>query len=311
MAQVKAFNVHFGAGGLGDNIARLPAVRYLAARAPNTVLTVLVPDYFQELAYKLLHLPNVRYIRFSDALKDKAGLLFDPSAPAATTDGQHTTLKTHLTDHAFHTLCDSHNDSVLDKSYPTIPPPKHRLSRVILTTGYTAAVRQWGPAETVNKVARFCQDTLGYEVIWLGEKTAALGNEHKIEATFTEGVDYKIGHDLRGKTTLVEALAAINRSALVVGLDNGLLHLAGCTTTPVVAAYTNLAPALRIPYGAEKQWHAITPPKSTCNQCQSSAYLDLDSDFRLCPTYPLDATTCSRAISYVDWERAIRRALNV
>lgn len=303
MAQTKEFNLQIVTGGIGDMIASLPAVRYLASQALNTKFTVIYPDYFQAPAYRLLPLSNVKYIRTSDAKVDVDGKLINWNAQGAENKNYCTTLKTHMTDHALATLADCRVESIIEKAYPQIAPVRKRRA-VVITTGFTAPVRTFGPPAIINKIARLCGDS-GCHVYWLGSKQAITGSRENVEAKFTEGIDFTYGEDLRDRTTLLQALDLINESLLVIGVDNGLLHLASCTNTPVIAGFTNVSPHLRIPYGSERQWTTIVPNKTTCNHCQSSTFLDFDADFRRCITHPGNDTMCSYSIPFEAWSDAI------
>lgn len=53
--------------------------------------------------------------------------------------------------------------------------------------------------------------------------------------------------DLLDRTTILEAAQVLQYSAVTIGLDNGLLHLAGCTECPIVFGYNVVTPDKRRP----------------------------------------------------------------
>lgn len=286
-------------GGLGDNIARLPAIRAIERRAPHITARVLFPNYMLPLARLLLpESPRRTYHNYDEA-KASATMLSSPAFK--TRGGTHTTLKTHLVDHAFNLLVDAPPESPEDRYYPQIEPPATRSKQVILCTGYTAPVRRW-PANTVNAIARWLVNN-GYEPVFLGSSSTEATTAFKIPTFYEESVDYSLGLDLRDKTTLTEALQVINGAAAIVGLDNGLLHLAGCTQTPIVAAYTSVAPSLRLPPRPAGKTVALTSP--TCRHCQSSTYYVFDTDFRLCQ----DSKSCADEIASELYIEALKGVL--
>lgn len=63
--------------------------------------------------------------------------------------------------------------------------------------------------------------------------------------------------DLRGKLSLPEVVGAIERTQLVVSLDNGILHLAAGTKTPVTGLYRNGIHRLWAP--PAKNVHVVLP----------------------------------------------------
>lgn len=75
----------------------------------------------------------------------------------------------------------------------------------------------------------------------------------KSEVTEGYGANLPPGIDLSGcanlwdKTSLMQAAQVIQFARVVIGLDNGLLHLAGCTETPIVFGYNVTSVELRRP----------------------------------------------------------------
>jgi ADP-heptose:LPS heptosyltransferase len=81
---------------------------------------------------------------------------------------------------------------------------------------------------------------------------------------------------------LIEALAIINKASLLVGVDNGLMHLAACgeNGTPIVGGYTTINPEYRdLPNLRE----SIEPDEElSCRFCQSKYNFAFLHDFRTC-----------------------------
>jgi ADP-heptose:LPS heptosyltransferase len=91
---------------------------------------------------------------------------------------------------------------------------------------------------------------------------------------------------IREKTTLIEAGNIIAGAQVICGLDNGLLHLAGCTDTPIVAAYTTVRPEHRLPYrhgSLGSGCYVVEPDEDlACRFCQSNMDFEFTHDFRDC-----------------------------
>jgi ADP-heptose:LPS heptosyltransferase len=288
----------FQDGGLGDNIARLPAIRTLAEVAPHVIAHVTVPDYFIDLAKHLLPETSTRkYFSFTEAETDENLLRL----PRFRSSGSwHTTLKSPLVDHAFHMLIDMQPRSDTDRFYPQIAQRFARTRHVIVCTGYTADVRAW-PAPIINEVTAWLRSE-NYTPIFLGARGHRAGPP-SVRATFDDGIDVSFGVDLRDKTTLIEALDWINKSAAIVGLDNGLLHLAGCTTVPIVASYTNVDPRHRTPHRPVGTTKTLTAPG--CGHCQTNTHMVLTYDFRQC----YQGKTCAADIPGSAYISALKEVL--
>lgn len=95
--------------------------------------------------------------------------------------------------------------------------------------------------------------------------------------------------DLCGKLTLTVCGAVLARSALFVGNDTGLMHIAAAAGVPVVALFGPTDPAMYAPFGGGHRviWH----PRS-CSPC-----------FRL-PRPPACALECMESISVDEVEAA-------
>ncbi|MBI3324786.1 MAG: lipopolysaccharide heptosyltransferase II [Candidatus Omnitrophica bacterium] len=111
---------------------------------------------------------------------------------------------------------------------------------------------------------------------WLPERFAELGNRlaHAQACTLLitgAPEDQSIAHDistriapapvvLAGKTTIRQLAACLERAALVVSNDTGVLHLASAVGRPVVALYGPTSPALTGPIGDPTRTRVIHHP---------------------------------------------------
>lgn len=294
---IKEINLLCNKGGMGDSIARMPAVKWVLDNCLHIGrVNLIVQDYFIEVAEELIkdhRLSCFGYSQMEEVLKNDApGMMVDSL--------HHTTMRTHLTDHAFHTLVDI-SPTVEEKQYlkfkfSQLEPKK----QVVLTTGFTSATREWN-SEVTNEVAKYCLSR-GYEVIFLGSYNSVFWESKKgnTPTLFKEGVDYSLGTDLRDKTSIIEAAKIIAESSAIVGLDNGLLHLAACTSTPIVAGFTTVNPKHRIPY--TKQRVEIVEPDAElvpCRYCQTKMSFVYNFDLRMCYTNTYKCIKMQRAEPYI------------
>lgn len=279
------FNIIFNQGGLGDGICRLTAVKYLRDTQQHLNLHVWVPDYFLDLAKNLV--PGIDIQPFSNKDKFKTGI-----AGRQTDNDNHTLMASHLIDQAFHTLVDQQVD-IQYKNYcqlnlNPISIKKFNLPKkyVIVTTGFTSEVREMLP-KTTNEIVDYIISK-GYEVVFLGSKVAYTGIDEigNIEGSFSKQIDYTKGINLIDKTTLLEAGKVIANAKAIIGLDNGLIHLAGTTDTAIVAGFTTVNPDHRAPIRKNQygyNFYPVVPPENLkCRFCQSNWAHVYNHSFKTC-----------------------------
>lgn len=298
-------------GGLGDMIARLPAFRYVHKNYKHVSQTIYYQDYFVDLArYLLPEDERLKYKKLSECpfMLKKPYVNFDPE--------RLTTLQLHLTTHAFLMMLDQVPPDARSMSYPkseyvfysrasALNQELHEMLTetpcVVVTTGYTAESRAW-PAAHVNTLGRKLREQ-GLTPVLLGSKepmvTGNAGDD--IKTRYDDEIKADLFADLRGKTSLIEALGVMQRAKAVVGVDNGLLHLAHCTDTPVVYGLTTLKPEHRIPFRIDTDlynrtaslawrdddWYAkhglteVLESSVPCGGCQSRGFA-INHDWRTC-----------------------------
>lgn len=271
-------------GGLGDNIARMPAIRYIKDRHPHVTPIVWVADYFLPVAKNMML--DIDFRAFSTGAKD-----YDETLPTRTTGlKSFTNLKTRMDIHAFCLLAneipsDSKHYNYLPINLNPIAINKFNLPKkyVTITTGFTAEIREFY-APYVNTLAKYIISK-GYKVMFLGQKNTHTGvNKNNIIGSFSEAIDYSVGIDLIDKTSLLEAAKIMAKSKVVLGVDNGLLNLAACTDVPIIAGFTSVDPEHRMPYRNDiKGWNffPVVPTDSEPDKfCQSRWDFCFEHDFR-------------------------------
>lgn len=284
--KTKSVNFMLLDGGVGDQIAALTPIAYTIKHYPWVTPLCWVPDYLVDFAKNVL--PEGTYIKGLSSLRYS----YNPNKPTKTTkwDGHTSSMKVHVMDYAFLRLLDENPDiqhkNYLKVDFSQVPPKDLNLpdKYAVFTTGFTAEVREWLPTE-VNKTARWCVDN-GITPVFLGQTQTATGTKHQIKGTFKEEIDFSLGISLIDKTTLLEAAAIMQHSKAVLGVDNGLLHLAGCTDAEIIAGYTTVNPNIRAPIRHNTltyNFTAITPPATLdCRFCQQTTNFLYGHDYRFC-----------------------------
>ena len=287
---IERLDLAFTKGGLGDSIARLPVVKYILENCSHIKsVRVFVQDYFLGYARHIFgQYTNVEFVGYSKMLET---IETDPSKVGMNTDSvHHTTIRSHLTDHAFHTLLDEQPVDADAYNYVQMREPvttgwEHLTNYVVITTGFTAAVREW-PAKEINKVVHWLVEQ-NITPVFLGKTESVFWGSAKTEGFFRPNIQFELGINLIDSTSLLEASQIMSGARAVVGLDNGLLHLAAASDpcVPIIAAYTTVRSEHRLPYRCGVKGfnvRVIEPIDSSCRFCQSEARFVHQHDFRLC-----------------------------
>ena len=306
-------------GGMGDNVARLPALVKLLKAYPHVYPYIYVPDFFLEVAQCALKPYDCMVKTYTSFVPDSP----DGRLPAKDTDGgTHTTLHTHLTDMAFRTLLDEDPRTPSDRNYVQLDMSETDISSfnlpekyVVLTTGITSKTREW-PATEINKTAKWCVDQ-GLTPVFLGSRQAGEGStkqtKYIIIGHFSPDVDYSVGVDLVDKTTLMQAAKVMAGAVAVLGVDNGLIHLAACSQVPIIVGYTMVEPATRLPIRNDVMgWgcYQVLPEENlACRFCQYHTNFKLEHDYRTCMYNTFDCCkqmTAEKFIGHLETILAIK-----
>lgn len=274
-------------GGLGDHICAMPAIFALLENYPQLTPTYYIHSYFKPLFRVFMKYrghrykkKNLQFIERGTSYEFKQALYFS--------ERQHTSMRRSLINFAFQCYLDREPLNDLEAAYPTfdyryVPLEAFKLPDrfVVVCSGYTAPARAWSGVE-MNKVIEWLSET-GYTPVFLGSSQVAPG----ISGNFDGEVAFEKGLDLREKTSLIQAAAILGAAKAVVGVDNGLLHLAACTSTPIVAGFPTVDPAARQfirPNGKRMEnVKVIVPDESlTCRWCQSRINFVAKHDFKEC-----------------------------
>lgn len=303
-----SLNVVFTDGGVGDCVARTPALIYMRKHLPWLDFYCYVPDYYVDFLKNVLRDTIIRGLSKKERYNKYFGLV-------KTDCQQHDNMATHLTDHGFNLLVNKQVD-IKHKNYPKVNLNKVDISEftlpekfVVVTTGYTSEVREFRP-EVINQVCNYIKQQ-GYEIVFLGSNSINNGVGGIIEGQFKTDIDFSVGLDLRNQTTLLEAAKIISKAKTIVGVDNGLLHIAGCTDVPIVFGLTTVSGECRLPYrNNELGWNCypVEPDFENvpCKFCQSNWSLLYGHDFRKCF---YGDVKCVSDLTFDKWKTQLEKVL--
>lgn len=264
-------------GGVGDFIQWTQAIIYNLKNYKYLKGEIFVKPFFHELAVYWLtpHLDG-RFKIVSTESYSKNKEIDKYRNLISALNGVMTTLNSSIMSVGFMSYAQLDYVPEEYNHFPVIDCSKIDISKFnldstycVITTMSTSGVRTLKPV-TINSITKYVK-SIGLEPVFLGKEELDSTVDYK--ATTSEEVDYSHGIDLRNKTTLLEAAAIMNGAKFVVGLDNGLLHLASCTDANIIFAFNTVRPEHRLIPRKTKTGKTlvITPDKEKlqCTFCQS------------------------------------------
>ena len=283
-------------GGMGDYVTWMTPIQWLAEEAPWIVGNLIIPTYFKEFAayflrkypkwshfeYKDLEsMPKINDMPFRGPVELPRESLNATGAHLLTCGWVYFTNKEKAPqgwDHYPHFEQADLDAVVLPVEAARLKPKQY----AVLTTGMTTNSRK-APPGAWNPVIEHCK-ALGLTPVFLGKQVMDTGNARNIHTEFDALLKTDLGLDLRNKTTLMQAAAIMSNARVVIGHDNGLLHVAGCTDVPIVFGYNIAAPEHREPRRAVGKCYnvVLTPEELSCNFCQSNNNFVIGYNFREC-----------------------------
>lgn len=303
----QVFNFAYNSGGIGDYIHWTPALRWIIEKHPHLRGRIVTPTYFTDLA-RLWFAPFApRYtVHESTTFPHDESLAGEPMR--FPTEGQ----LVNACGWSMFALGFMYyaNLDYIPEGYDKLPEirgDEADISRfnlpenyAVVTVNSTSPVRTL-PSQTINEISRYIKEK-GLTPVYLGKET--LAHDYKAKAP---DFDASLGVDLREKTNLIEAACILARARFVVGLDNGLLHLATCSKVPVIFAFTSVNPNHRL-IKRDARTIVLTPPEELrCRFCSSNMrFAAIGHDYKYCPYQDI---LCCKLITPEAFRAAIDKVL--
>lgn len=224
-------------GGMGDLIYQVQPLRYILDTCPHLHGSIIVKTFARDLfAYW--------FKEYADRV-EVTGNIYKDQMTVAPNYQQPDPMGGHLETLAWAYLANRDHE---DMNNPEVVPPKYRrLPKIkgnecdlgafglagkyaVICVGATAPNRVILP-DVVDELSGYFTKQ-GVEPVYLGKRTITSNYAAQMSG------DLSLGLDLTDKTTAMEAACIMAGAQVVVGIDGGLMHLAGCTDVPVVMALT-------------------------------------------------------------------------
>lgn len=250
--------------GMGDKVAYLSALKWIMETQPQVQGTACVHSFFVPFARKILNkwvIDDIKTVNRNENI-----LIKFPMSEEVNATGQH------LIDLGFIYYANLSPVPAEWNYYVELPqtmkkPPfaidKH-MPYAVMTPGATVPTRTM-PPKVFNSLKDYIV-SLGITPVFLG-KTQIQDTHH---AKFEVAYDYSGGINLIDRTDLFEAAEIMRHAKFVIGLDNGLLHLAATTEVPIIFGYNIASPTHRRPRRRKGAIYDVVPDEGlACRFCQS------------------------------------------
>lgn len=281
---------------MGDMICFLPAIEFIAEHYNHIQGHLVIPQYFMEIATNVLRkYPHWKFYtdipeRFMQGegkpMKQQLEFPINPTS-------------THMLDLGFdyfvHTPIPDEFNRYPVLNLDGVEPPVLPYDYAVMTPVIEAQTRRM-PADVFNGICDHL-NKWGIRPVFLGKTGMAERN-----GTVDPKYDLTKGYDLINKTTLLEAAKIIQQSKMILGIDNGLLHLAAMTDATILYGFTIAGPTTRRirrrngwtieMYGDKKQL--------PCMFCQEWMRGFFDHHFTHC-IYLETVPACVRALNLESW----------
>lgn len=296
---------------LGDMICWLSSIIYIAENYNYVTGHLIVPPFFMEIAQSILReYPHWRvHTKIPDRLANGFPLQQPHIHPVNAT-------AMHLTDLGFLYFAGMMPPNEMSRMYPVLdtddlelpeqvfkPLYAHRYA--VLTPGATSLTRTM-PAKIYNGIV---EHLLSRNIVPVHLGTTSM-EYRAIQPKMDEGYDFEKGVNLIDKTSLLEAVRVMADAEMVIGIDNGLLHLAGMTDTTILFGFTMAGPNQRRinrRFGHTIELYA-DKEKLPCLFCQENVRFFIDHDFSNC-IYKEKVPACITALNIESWKASIDQAL--
>lgn len=275
----------YNGGGLGDWINWTSAISHAIEKHPHTHGYVVAQRHFSELAQLWLKKYEPRFKVLTVAVSDFGDIpeIRDHYHICPGIGQYANTCGVWIFRLGFIYYCQT-SEIPKGAHLPEIRGDEADLTHFLLPSNYavitpyaTTPVKRL-KGESLNQLLSWLQKE-GITPVILGKRDTA--PDHP--SAPPPGLDLRGCLDLTGKTTLTEAACIMARARFVLGADNGLLHLASCSSVTVIVAFTTVKPEMTLGPRKKGKTLTLTPPESlTCRFCQNQMRYLPTLDFKRC-----------------------------
>jgi len=275
---MKKISIILSCRGLGDILSSIPTIRYLS-KIYNYNIPVFThnPSIFKNFPYI-----DVYNFEDYDKYKDKFNII----SSFQIQDNIHPRVdirQLHAKSFNFELL----PDEMHLEYYPKLPIWQNKIdlpdNYIVIHPAKTWPSRTWNPdrwQKLLNKL-----ENNGIKTVIIGKDSSEIGTYNTEKPIF----NIKGGINLVNKLNLDQTWDIINKSKMVITMDSGILHLAGCTDTYILQLGSSINPKFRTPYRNGKQSYKFSYVMGECKLfCASDLKYNIKThnDHRILPPIP-------------------------
>lgn len=299
-------NFVIGGAGIGDYIGYLCVLDWVAKTHPQVLGRVYCGDFFLPIVENVFR----KYPHWASLNRNKLNEHLIKTRPTFATHTEFPNrLGMHSVDLGYVYYANIFPPPEDGNSYPQLDFSEYKTNELppsyAVMTPYATNKPRMMDAKAFNGIKdHFIR--CGITPVFIGKKEITA--QRFVE--LNPGYDFTGGLDLTNQTSLLSAAGIMSEAKVVVGLDNGLLHLAAMTEVPIVFGYTVSSPSHAKPRRKSGKIFNIYPDEKNlpCTFCQSKMRYMFNHDFAECVYRDL---LCIDALSDpTDWIGQIAAALN-
>ena len=257
--------VLIGSQAVGDTLCAIPTIRHLS-KIYNKNIHVFT--YVPEL------LKNYPYITLSNNYNIEEGdTLIESFRPDIFVHTRTDIRQLHAISSGFQLLPEEMSTEFYADPYEPIEnlPEKY----IIIHPSKTWPSRTWEKERWQELIYKL--NSINIPVVSIGKDSIENGT-YKIQKPVYE-LDIKIGLNLINKINLHQTWQVLNKSAIIVTMDSGILHLAGTTDSYIIQLGSSINPFFRAPYRKGVQNYKYSYILGECNIfCSSDMKYNIGHD---------------------------------
>jgi ADP-heptose:LPS heptosyltransferase len=223
-----------GSHSLGDTLCAIPTIKYLSKLYDKKIhVFTYQPDLFK----------NCPYVILSDNYNvEEDDLLIESFKVDKFVHTRTNIIQLHSLSAGFQLL----PEEMQIYFYPDDYEPIEKLpdNYIVLHTAKTWPSRTWEKERWQELIDRL--NAINISVVIIGKNSSEEGTYHITKPVYE--LNIKNGLDLTNKIGIHQTWHILNKAAIIVTMDSGILHLAATTDTHIIQLGSSIDPRFRAPY---------------------------------------------------------------
>jgi len=251
---MKRISVILSCNGIGDILSSIPSIKYL-----HNVYGYNIPVFTYNVDL-FKNFPYIDVYPFSEHVKYKEEYEMISTFQIGTNVHTRTDIRQlHARGLKIELLPSEMSIEYFPNEYTDIPDLPDNY--VVIHPSKTWPSRTWNPYRWQDLVDKI--NDMGVEVVIIGKDSSEVGTYNTEKPVF----DLKInkGINLTNKLNIDQTYHVLDNANMVITMDSGILHLAGCTDTYILQLGSSINPKFRTPYRKGSQRYKCSYVLGECD----------------------------------------------